>query len=155
FEARSSVHTIHGSGRGIEGVVEAGLADGRLDPASAVRARVEVPVDRLTSGNPLSDTEMRRRIDARRFPTIVGEVLEMTPAPGAGRFAVRGDLTFHGVTRAVEGEVTVTVADDRTITVEGERVFDVREFGITPPRILMLRVEPEVTVRLRLVARRR
>ena len=34
-------------------------------------------------------------------------------------------------------------------------MFDIREFGMEPPRILMLKVEPEVTVRVEILPRRR
>ena len=44
--------------------------------------------------------------------------------------------------------------DGDTIRLAGESRFDVRDFGMEPPRILMLRVEPEVEVRVELVARR-
>ena len=86
------------------------------------------------------------------IPTILGELREATPLAGDGNFRVQGDLTFHGVTRTVTGEVRVGI-DDGALVIEGEQVFDVREFGITPPRILMLRVDPDVMVRIRLVAR--
>jgi polyisoprenoid-binding protein YceI len=65
---------------------------------------------------------------------------------------VRGDLTFHGVTRPVEGEVSVSLPDDRTIVIEGEQTFDIRDFGVQPPKILMLKVHPDVKVRVRVVA---
>jgi hypothetical protein len=38
--------------------------------------------------------------------------------------------------------------------VEGEQVFDVRAFNLEPPKILLLRVHPDVTVRVRVVAER-
>lgn len=112
--------------------------------------RVEVPVSSLRSGNPLEDAELQRRVDARRFPTIVGEVRNAI-ALEPGRFRVEGDLTFHGVTRAVTGELHLELDGDR-LRIDGEQVFDVREFGIKPPRILMLRVEPDVRVHILLVA---
>ena len=38
------------------------------------------------------------------------------------------------------------------LRLEGERVFDIREFGMQPPKILMLRVFPEVSVRVSIEA---
>jgi hypothetical protein len=35
---------------------------------------------------------------------------------------------------------------------EGESTFDVRDFGMEPPKILMLRVHPEVNVRVQIFA---
>jgi polyisoprenoid-binding protein YceI len=112
--------------------------------------RIEVPVRSLKSGNAIEDAELQRRIDARRYPIIVGEVRTATTLD-EGRIRVEGDLTFHGVTRSVTGELHVA-RDGDNLRIEGEHVFDVREFGIKPPRILMLRVEPEVRVTIDLVA---
>ena len=142
------MHAIHGRAEELSGTIEADVVDGRV--GSAFVGRLEVPVKRLRSGNPLNDAELQRRVDARRYPTIVGEVRTATPLDDA-RLRIEGDLTFHGVTQPVTGEVRVTADGDRLI-VEGEQVFDIRDFGIKPPRILMLRVEPEVTVRIRVVA---
>jgi hypothetical protein len=41
-----------------------------------------------------------------------------------------------------------------SLQLDGEKVFDIREFGMEPPRILMLKVYPEVTVRVSIVADR-
>jgi polyisoprenoid-binding protein YceI len=129
--------------------VEVEVADGALRGLTG--GRIEVPVRSLRSGNPVEDAELQRRIDARRFPSIVGEMRKVTALGDDGRFRVEGDLSFHGVTRAIDGKLLVRREGDR-LQVEGEQVFDVRDFGIKPPRILMLRVEPEVRVEIRLVA---
>jgi polyisoprenoid-binding protein YceI len=152
IEARSSLHPIHGEGRGLEGSIEAEVIDGRLDLNGTPKIRLQFPVESLKSGKSLEDAEMMRRIDARRYPTIRGEVVEMKESPGGG-YQVRGDLTFHGVTKTVEGEVSMSMPDgDGTIVFEGEQTFDIRDFGVTPPKILMLKVHPDVKVRVRVVA---
>jgi hypothetical protein len=61
-------------------------------------------------------------------------------------------VTFRGVTRRYEDEMTVRRLDERTVALEGASSFDIRDFGMQPPRILLLRVEPEVTVRVEIVA---
>jgi hypothetical protein len=48
--------------------------------------------------------------------------------------------------------MSVAVLDARTVRLMGRSTFDIRDFGMEPPRILMLRVHPEVTVRIDLVA---
>jgi hypothetical protein len=40
------------------------------------------------------------------------------------------------------------------LRLEGRSTFDIRDFGMDPPRILMLRVHPEVAVRVEIVAER-
>ena len=52
-----------------------------------------------------------------------------------------GDLTFRGVTRQYEDEMTLE-ATDGIVILAGEKTFDVRDFGMEPPRILLLKVEP-------------
>jgi polyisoprenoid-binding protein YceI len=151
-ESRTSVHPIHGQADGLEGDIEVRLTNGQLDLSVPPSIHLELDVERLKSGNPLQDREMLRRIDARRFPTIAGEVREMKELDSSGRYRVGGDLRFHGVTRPEEGEVTMEVRDARTMVIEGERTFDVRDFDIEPPKLLMLKVHPEVSVQVRVVA---
>ena len=127
------------------------MAGGSVDPAAVTRGRLELPVDLLSSGNPLNDREMKRRIDARRHPTIAGELTAIEDSDDPG-YLVRGDLTFRGVTRSYEGRMDIVALDAGTLRLEGERVFDIREFGMQPPKILMLRVFPEVSVRVSIEA---
>lgn len=151
IDANSSVHPIHTRTEGLEGYIEVeALADGRIDLAVTPKGHLSLRVDRLRSGNVLEQRELRRRIDARRFPTIDGELVEMQAGDGDGRYVVRGAVTFRGVTREHEDEMLVSVDGD-TVTLSGTSTFDIRDYGMEPPRVLMLRVEPEVTVRVEIV----
>ncbi|HWC38347.1 MAG TPA: YceI family protein [Acidimicrobiales bacterium] len=151
-ESRSSVHPIRGQAVGLEGDIDVRLTDGRLDLSTPPSIHLELDVERLRSGNSLYDNEMQRRIEARRYPTIAGDVTEMKELDSAGRYRVTGDLQFHGVTRPEEGDVTLEVRGGRTMVIEGEHTFDVRAFDIEPPKLLMLKVSPEVKVQIRVVA---
>jgi polyisoprenoid-binding protein YceI len=117
-----------------------------------VKAKISLPVDNLSSGNVLEDRELKRRIDARRFPSINGELSELRDTGTEGHYLVRGDLTFRGVTNTYEDEISITPVDDCTIRLEGEHTFDIRDFGMDPPKILMFRVQPDVKVRVEIVA---
>jgi polyisoprenoid-binding protein YceI len=153
--ARSNVHPINTRTTGLEGYVDLAFDDdGNVDLASALAGRLSFPVELLRSGNPFEDRELRKRIDARQFPTIAGVMTALTPASEAGRYLVTGDLTFRGVTRSHSGELEITPVDADTIRLTGESGFDVRDYGMQPPKILVLRVEPDVTVRIELLARR-
>ena len=154
IEARSTLHPIHTETSGLEGWLELEVrASGHVDLDAEPSAHLELPVAKLTSGNPLEDRELRRRIDARRYPTIEGDLTLMRETAEAGRYRVEGDLTFKGVTRRYEDEMTVEAVDG-TVTLAGRKTFDVRDFGMEPPRILMLKVEPAVDVRVSIVAER-
>ena len=152
LEASSSVHPIHGEAAGLSGSIDVQFDGTGLDLTSSPEIKVELPVEQLKSGNRLEDAEMMRRIDARRYPTIRGVVKDMKSQGVDGRYAVTGDLSFHGVTQTLDGEVTVSRPDDGTLVIEGERQFDIRDFNVSPPKILMLKVHPEVKVRIRVEA---
>jgi polyisoprenoid-binding protein YceI len=152
-EARSSLHPIHVESTGLRGHLDAEVVDGRLADGAPVTGRVEIEAERLKTGNGLYDYELERRLEVRKYPTIQGQVRDVR-AVGDGRYRVAGELLFHGVQRAVDGEVRLRVVDDRTLEIEGERVFDVRQHGLEPPRILMLKVHPEVQVRAHVIAER-
>jgi len=153
IDARSSLHPIHSESTGLTGFFEAEvLGGGRVNLQVAPAATLELPVELLSSGNAMYDREMRRRVDARRFPTIRGQLTEMKETGRAGRYLVRGDITFMGVTRPYEDEVTLEVLDGGRLLIEGAHEFDIRDFGMQPPRILMLKVHPEVSVRVSIVA---
>lgn len=153
IDARSSLHPIHSETSGLNGWIEAEvLGGGRLDPSAIPRARMELPVELLSSGNVLYDREMRRRVNARRHPVITGHLKTMSETRVAGRYRVGGEVSFRGITRDYEDEMTMTMPDPETLYLEGERQFDIRDFGMEPPRILTLRVHPEVAVKVAIVA---
>jgi polyisoprenoid-binding protein YceI len=155
IEARSSLHPIRSTTDGLEGFVDLETRDGDgVDLSVEPAGKLSLRVDRLSSGNPFEDHELRKRIDARRFPTIDGVVTHVECTDGDGRYRVTGDLAFRGVVRRCEDNMSITIMDDRTVRLEGEATFDIRDFGMDPPRILLLRVEPEVVVRVEIVAER-
>jgi hypothetical protein len=147
IHARSSLHPIESRTDGLEGYLELEIVDGgRVDLSSPTAGRLSLDVQRLSSGNALEDRELRRRIDSRRFPTIDGRLTAIRETDEQGRYRVRGDLTFRGVTRSVEDDMVLVAGEGRTIELVGEATFDIRDFGMEPPRVLMLKVEPEVRV---------
>jgi YceI-like domain len=154
IDARSSLHPIHSEATGVEGWFEADLlGGGRINPQVPPTAHLELPVETLSSGNPLYDREMRRRADARRYPTITGELATMTAGDTDGRYQVTGTVTFRGQTNTYTDDMDVSIPDEGVVRLEGSHVFDIRDFGMDPPKILTLRVFPEVTVKVSLHAR--
>ena len=155
ISARSSLHPIDTRTDGLQGFVDVEVqGGGRLNLTVPTKGRVSLPVERISSGNPLEDRELRRRLDTRRYPTIEGELTDMHETGRDGRYRVRGDVTFKGSTRTYEDEMAVSQNDDGTLRLTGESTFDIRDFGMDPPRILMLKVEPEVGVRVEILAER-
>jgi polyisoprenoid-binding protein YceI len=151
-QARSSLHPVRVHTSGLEGVVEAELVDGRVELRTPTYVQVET--QRLRSGNALVDGELQRRLEARKFPRIRGELTGLGAGNGPGTTRLTGELTLHGVTRKLDVDVTVRQLDARTLEIEGARAIDMRDFGLPPPSFLMFKMHPEVQVRARLVAER-
>lgn len=153
IEARSNVHPIHASTDGLEGYIDLETkAEGTVDLAAQPAGKLSLPVSRLSSGNRLEDRELQKRIDARRFPTIDGVLTHMDHVGTDGHYRVAGDLAFRGVVQRCEDDMTVRFVDDQTVELGGTSTFNIRDFGMEPPRILMLKVAPEVSVRVEIVA---
>ena len=151
-EMTSSVHPIHATAAELNGVIEGELAsDGRPDFELPHRARFQIPIESIRSGNRLQDAEMQRRMDARAHPNIEVTVSKAWQLDGDERSRAKFEVEAHGRARPYEGEFTVAVEGTRVV-VEGEHAFDMRDFGVDPPRFLTLKVDPEVRVRLRIEA---
>ena len=63
-----------------------------------------------------------------------------------------GRLGFHGVVRELEGTLAVDPRPDGSIIVTGDHAFDIRDFDIASPTVLMLRIYPDVSVKLQVEA---
>lgn len=153
INARSNVHPIHSSTSGLEGFVELDLSPaGTIDSSTAPTGRLSLAVDHLKSGNRMEDRELQKRIDARRFPRIEGQ-LEQVASNGADTsYRVSGEVTFRGVSRQHQDRMDITAVDESTIRLSGTSSFDIRDFGMQPPKVLLLKVEPEVQVRVEIYA---
>jgi polyisoprenoid-binding protein YceI len=152
-EARSNVGPIAFGTTALNGHVEAAIIDAAVDPDAAPSARLAFELRSLRSGNALYDAELLRRVDGRRHPTTTVELREAVRIGASDRYSVTGDLTFHGVTRSASGTVAVAVRPDHALEITGEHVFDIRDFDLSAPTVLMLRIYPDVRVQLQLLAR--
>lgn len=150
-DARSSLHPIHVETDGVEGELSADVVDGAV--YLELPTHIELEVERLQSHNALIDMDLRRRLDTRKFRCIEGDLDDAAPL-GGFRLRLTGRLKIHGVSQTVVVDVTAKATGDSVVEVEGEKVIDMRDFGLTPPRFLTLRVEPTVRIRARLVASR-
>lgn len=149
---RSSLHPIRSQAGALSGEVRGEFdAEGRPRLDLPHGGWVEVLVADIKSGNRLNDMEMQRRADAGRYPTIRFEVTKAWAVDGSDRYRASVDVTAHGQTRRIEEDFKFGL-DGGRLVLEGEHTFDVRDFGVSPPRIFTLRVEPQVKVRVRLVA---
>jgi polyisoprenoid-binding protein YceI len=91
-----SISTVHGTFRGLSGVI-------KFDPADVAKSGVEATIDvsSVDTGVAARDTHLKSPdfFDVAKFPTMT---FKSTGVHKAGdHFDVAGDLTLHGVTKQV------------------------------------------------------
>ncbi len=154
FEARSTLHGVHGKVSDLSGSVEvAWNEDGSIAAEPLPKMHVEFPVERLRTGNGMQDGEMWKVIDSKRFPRIAADVRSLRPGNAPGRYGASGSVTMSGRSRQYDGECTIS-ADGDVITIEGDLTVDIRDFGLTPPKLVIIKVDPVVRVHIHLVAKK-
>jgi polyisoprenoid-binding protein YceI len=151
FEAKSSLHAVHGRATQLSGFIEARCENDALALDPPPKMHIEFPIERLSSGNSMQDKETWKLLDSKRNPRIRADLRELRSA-GGNDYTASGEITLTGRARKYDGPLRIVCAGN-DITVDGSLTFDIREFGITPPRFLMFTVEPVVDIRLHLVTR--
>lgn len=147
-----NLHPSHITATGLRGTIEGELDEqGRPQLDRPYNAELTLPVDSIRSGHGLQDREMRRRFDSSRYPEITARVTHAEPLNGDGRYRATAHLTMHGHTQEITGDVRLDI-DGGIVTVVGEQVIDVKQFGIDPPRLIVLKVESDVGVTAHIVA---
>ena len=146
-EARSSLHPINVETAGLEGFVEMTIVDGHIDATAPVSGSVELDASLLKTGNGLYDRELESKLEMRKYPRVRGRVLSVKAADSVTTYRVQGELSLRGQTSAVQGDVRMRMIDANTVEFQGEQTIDIRNFGLEPPKFLMLRVYPEVKLR--------
>jgi len=153
IEARSSVGPIAFGTTAIAGFVEVNTRDGGLDiDGAAPAAHLDLDLTTLSSGNSVYDAELLRRIDVRQYPATELQLQVATRIGQADRYDVEGDLSFHGHTRRISGTVRVEMQPNGSLLIRGEHLFDIRDYRVAAPTMLMLRIYPDVRVELQLEA---
>ena len=142
FAASSSVHPIRSVGS-VSGWIDAILSGGVFAEDQELGGHLEVPLNGLSSGNPLIDREMKRRVDGG-LDSVISARIEETLRIEGNRATITGTIDFLEVSTLVEGDVVILPGP----CLVGTGEFDVRWWGFEPPRLLMLRVDPLVTVEI-------
>jgi hypothetical protein len=149
-KARSNVGPISFATTDIEGTFSAVVKDRQLVTDGLVEGHLMVSLKALTSGNILYDTELRRRIDTRRFPSAILDLQSATRTEDQTGYELNSTIELHNVTRSISGSVSVEISPQNTVIVRGEQTLDVRDFNLEAPATLALKIYPDVWVELHL-----
>lgn len=126
-----------------------------------LEGNVQVQLSTIDSGNSLRDTRMRNEfLQTEQYPTATFKIKSVE---GFAKFTewkkwglkergkIIGELTVRAITRPVvfEGEAVYT---GRELQLKGTGVIKMSDFGITPPSLLLVTVEDNVTLDITAVA---
>jgi hypothetical protein len=151
-QARSKIHDTSTTFSRITGEVDA-------DPdllGSSPSASFTVHMGSFDSGSWMKNKKLEKDLDLDRHPEAVFELRALQDvvraADGAFTATAVGAIRYRG------REVTVNVAgrgrvDARGIEATGSFDLDIRQVGMQPPKFLMFKVDPEVTIEVTLVCR--
>lgn len=128
-----------------DGWLEATVADGEFVTGSDLRGEVEIAVIEFRSGNPLVDRETRRRLNAKRYPTIKGVMSEVVAVDGS-RATVKGVVTFLGQEVELDGDLNIVDSAEASVNLVGDGQMDVQWWGLEPPTLMVLKMEPVVSL---------
>jgi polyisoprenoid-binding protein YceI len=145
--ATSSIHPIHTSAPVTGWFEVTRSSDGTIDGTQPTGGAVQLDISGMRSGNPLIDRESERRLDIRRYPTVDGDLTRLEATSDPDRFTAAGELTFHGTTRTIDGELALHWSDDE-LEITGATTIDVTDFGVQPPSLLVVKVHKDVTIEL-------
>ena len=115
LEAKSSLHPIRVETTGLEGYLEVATVDGHVDLKVAPKAHVELDAQQLKTGNSLYDRELERKLEMRKYSRVRGDLREAKPLGSGDRYHLRGELSLHGTTSPIEGDVTIRMVLLRAI----------------------------------------
>ena len=144
--ARSRIHDTTSVFDSIRGSVEAAPETLRENGA---RASFTVDMGSFDAGDWLKNKKLASEIDPKRYPTATFELarLERISDRDHGGFevAARGRLRYRNHTLEIEISGTGTM-DVEGIEARGHFDLDLRDLGMKPPRFLMFKMDPELTI---------
>lgn len=148
-KARSSIHDTTTVWSAVSGEIE--FDPDRIDGAAAT---VRIDMRTFDAGDRLKNWKLRGDIEPEKYPTAIFRLERLSnvsrEAERLGASAT-GRIDWRGKNAAIraEGSAVVTPA---TIKASARFDLNVRDVGVTPPKILMFKVEDVVTVEVELTA---
>ena len=146
-----------GTTAGVSGSL-AFAADGTI---VADQSKIVVDLSKLQSDESRRDNFIKgNTLQTSRYPiaTFVPTAVQGLPSPlptsGQVTFQLLGDLTVHGVTKAVTWQVTAQFGDS-TVTGDATSAINITDFGMSPPKAgPVLSIEDGMTLELAFTAAR-
>ncbi|MCP4448965.1 MAG: YceI family protein [Myxococcales bacterium] len=148
--ARSSVHNTEIVWKGIAGTIDASAGE----DASNMKADLAVDMTTADAGDWLKNRKMRKDMQFDKHPAAsfsLDSVDDLVQDGERMRATIHGTLKWRGKSISVtaKGEGTLGASE---LLAKGSFDIDMTALGITPPKVLMIKVEDVVNCQLELHA---
>jgi len=131
---------------------------GSFDPADLGKTGfdVKISVDKFNSDNTRRDSHMMEVLEGLVFPHITWKVRKLDGAtgpikPGQYKAFGSGPLTVHGVTKPLDAQVVLDIAENGNVTVTSSFSISLEEFGIERPTLVFVPIADDVPIKVSVV----
>jgi polyisoprenoid-binding protein YceI len=149
-KARSSIHDTKAKYDKLSGTIDADRAN-----LNGATASIKLDMTSFDAGDFLKNRKLRKDLDVKKHPEAAFELTgleNVEDKDGSVAATAMGILYWRGHEAEVRATGTASITDS-SITADATFELNVRDLGVTPPKILMIKVEDIVTVDVSLVAR--
>lgn len=112
------------------------------DTVTTLRGSIEVNMADFVSDNRKRDEHMHESFESAVFPKAVFDVKEVV-SRGSDVYMLKGTMNFHGVSKAMNFESTVTQENGK-VRIKGTSEMKMSDFGMKPIKMLFLTVRDQV-----------
>lgn len=108
-----------------------------------------LPVTSLKSEHKTMDNNTYKALKADKHPEIAYTLssAKVTPVnPTTFTIKTKGRLTIAGTSRETEVDATAKVNADNSISVSGSKKLKMTDYGVTPPKVMMIKTGNDLTI---------
>jgi polyisoprenoid-binding protein YceI len=108
-----------------------------------------VPVTSLKSEHKTMDNNTYKALKSDKHPEIAYTLSSATITPvNATTYTIKtkGKLTIAGSTRETDVDATAKLNPDNTISVSGSKKLKMTDYGVTPPKVMMIKTGNDITI---------
>lgn len=146
YAMRHPMHEWEGVSREVACAIVYDDATQRIENVAAA-----VKVSSFDSGNSNRDSHALESLEALKYPNVTFVSQDIQPGPN-GALTIRGNLTFHNVTKPIVVQATRKDGNGR-ITVEGKFNLTLTDYKIERPSLMMIPVEDDLRMTFSFVFR--
>jgi polyisoprenoid-binding protein YceI len=145
------IHKLHE----VVGKAKPSEGKARLLPDGTLQVVVRAKVEDFDSGNSNRDAHMKEATEAAKFPLVEFKgvatgVRVPEKLPAEVPVTLKGKLTFHGVTQALEVPLKARFTSAKEVSAEGTFRISLEAHGVERPSLMMVKVDDALVLELKL-----